>query len=91
MDEKELLTRLVTLQEDQNHLLRTNLTRIKFSLWSLFLMMTGLCILFAAFAIRSTRRIPTSIPSPVIVTNPPNQPNRVLPRASPNPVWPELK
>jgi hypothetical protein len=52
MDEKELLTRLVTLQEEQNQLLKKHLTRIKFSLWTLLLLTTGICLLLGVNAYR---------------------------------------
>jgi hypothetical protein len=72
MDDKstQLLQELVNLQKQQNDLLGRHLTRIKYSLWSLFLLMTFICLsLGAAFYVsaqrsrnQATPRAPNRIP-----------------------------
>jgi hypothetical protein len=65
VNDNELLTRLVTLQEEQNQLLRKNLTRIKFSLWSLLLLMTALCVVLSIFMYRQQS---TGVPTGAALT-----------------------
>jgi hypothetical protein len=50
MTDSEILADILKTQKEQNDLLRKHLTRIKFSLWSLFLLMTLLCIFFGISA-----------------------------------------
>ena len=76
MDDKsnQLLEELVNLQKQQNDLLGRHLTRIKYSLWSLFLLMTFICLgLGAAFVATSKQNQPTPMLSP---------PNRFRPMPS---------
>jgi hypothetical protein len=57
MDDKshQLLEELVNLQKKQNDLLGRHLTRIKFSLWSLLLLMTFTCAGLGAIAYISSQ------------------------------------
>src|SRR5262245_55693600 len=48
METNPQLDELIQLQKEQNQLLRKNLMRIKFSLWALLVMMTGICLVFGA-------------------------------------------
>jgi hypothetical protein len=66
MDDKshQLLQELVNLQKKQNDLLGRHLTRIKFSLWSLFLLMTFICLGLGGAAFVSLRQPPRSVAVP---------------------------
>jgi hypothetical protein len=79
MDNKlvDLVQEMVNLQKQQNDLLARHLTRIKFSLWSLFLLMTFICLgLGAAFVSSSRsgqkRTPPTPMPARPVTPMPSN-------------------
>jgi hypothetical protein len=91
MDDKstQLLEELVILQKKQNELLGRHLTRIKFSLWSLFLLMTFICLgLGAAFVATPKQSRTTPLPIPPMVAPAPRvlAPPMIL---SPPPTAPE--
>jgi hypothetical protein len=61
MDENtEILKEILKVQKEQNVLLRSNLTRIKYSLWTLLLLFTGSSILLGIYSRRSTAPTPTA-------------------------------
>src|SRR5262245_26837720 len=62
MDDK--LDELIKLQREQNELLRRHLTRIKFSLWALLVMMTGICLVFGLLVFFASSVIGPATPAP---------------------------
>jgi hypothetical protein len=64
VDEKQLLEKLVGLQEEHNALFKKHLFRLRFSLLGLLVLMTLTCLLcgFSAYGIRQILYPPTPMP-----------------------------
>ena len=88
MDDKlvDLVQEMVNLQKQQNDLLGRHLTRIKFSLWSLFLLMTFICLgLGATFYVSAKQSRTKATPMPASPFTPtPSNPYRNY-QTPPNP------